>query len=243
MDENEEKSKRSTLLVSLAIVSFIALVLFGASQYYPQDSKVYGVNNYYKPTKSTSNVDQRELYNQIHKNVVASAMMCNKTIQSCTSTNMINGYYWIVDGSLPPSNVSELTSMLVDSQSNVLRPYSEGDSIVAPGQLTFRNANTTEYDDGKIRIEVYIGQDYVIRWDDVAAWWCHIGKEDPTKHTEQIGLGGLYSTCAGGYVIGKAKETTEVHLFKVQRNSGGASGESLSACSWSEFLGLSDSNP
>lgn len=240
MDENDESSKRSTLLVSLAIVSFIALVLFGASQYYPQDSKVYGVSNYYKPVKSTSNVDQHELYNQIHKNVISSAMACQRTIQSCTSTNMINGYCWIGDKSVLPENKDALNNMLV---SGALKPYSEGENIISPGQLTFRNANTTEYDDGKIRIEAYIGQDYVIRWEDVESWWCHIGKEDPTKHTEQVGLGGLYPTCAGGYIIGRAKAETIVHLYKVESVAGVTGEERLSDYSWSEFLGLDSSNP
>lgn len=218
MDDYNKEKKRIQLGVT--IIAVILIVAYCCYRYYlsmDAPTNTFSVESFYEGKEGTG-IDPKTLYSMIYKNTVLDADKCKDTMIAATKPMRTSGgMMWIVDG-VELENVSAISSVSTGEAGNaIIKPYSSASNrdIVAPADLTFVNANTEQYSADYISIEAYIGTQYVIRFDDVESWWCHIGMKDPSKHTHIYGNGGAYSRCGAGYVIGRAKPETVVTLYKV----------------------------
>lgn len=209
--------KRDSLLISLAAASFIVLLLFAVLGYSVKNDKVFGLENYYSGIIG-SEMNPREVYNTIYKNTIMTSSSCMTKMTRATHPMSVGGFTWIVDGQSIYSK-EDLEAISVNGDLTCIQPYKGSNSkkIVAPADLTFINANTVQYTDNIITIQAYLGQEYIIEFENIKSWWCHIGKENPTQHTEVIGYGGLQTKCTSEYIIGEAKDDTIIRLYYIKQ--------------------------
>ena len=201
----ESNSKMKLVLVFIACC---LLCLLYYTKHVNNEPKTYAQGNFYESNNSLD-VNSQALYEQMVGNSVLEENACSKTMTSASNPLRCNKFTWIVDGQTKTRE--ELVK--ADDQDYYLL-YEDGDYIVAPVQLTFINSNIKTYIDGEISIRAYAGTKYIIHWDDVDAWWCHMDKTK-NQHTTKIGAGGKFPVCVEGMIIGKAKSTTRVTIYKV----------------------------
>lgn len=215
-----EKDLKNSIFIGLGVLSLIVLIIFSAFEYSLGNNKVFGLENYYSG-RIGSEANPKEIYNTIYKNTIMTSSSCITKMTKATRPMSVSGFTWIVDGQSIYSK-EDLEAITVNGNLTCLQPYKGNTSkkIVAPADLTFINANTMQYSEDKITIRAYLGEDYIIEFEDIAAWWCHIGKENPTQHTEVIGCGGLQARCTSEYIIGEAKDNTTVYLYHVEQQAG-----------------------
>lgn len=211
---------KNPALIGAAVVAFFVLGCFAAAEYAPEGSKIFGFENYYEGVVGEG-ADPKEVYSAIYKNTAVMSSKCKTVMMEAEHPTRVGVYTWIADG-ITVSGIEDLEALAIDPEDlSALKPFTGAQNIVAPAELKFVNANTVQYAADTISIHANIGTEYRIVFDNVASWWCHMGKADPTKHTDVIGSGGIFSRCAAGYVIGQANSDTVVSLYKVE--DGGAS--------------------
>ena len=213
-------------LMIIATAAFFILGVLAVIQQSPTSGKIFGDGNFY-----TSNVgvksNPKETYNKVFANNVLAGTACNTIAKTCEDLYTVQGNYWIVNRDSGITNVSDFDKYKVSENSLSITPYKNGDYIISPTNLKFTNSNTTlNPSNGQRYIEATIGSEYIIRWDDVECWWCHIGKTDNDSHTARVGYGGSPSSVISGIVIGQAKSSTKVTLRKLDEN--GNPGEQVS---------------
>lgn len=215
--ERFKSTKRSTLMVAGATLSFLFLALLSALNMSVSTDKVFGVNNFYQGSKG-SPIDPKAQYNEMYNNIQFNANKCSTQMKLSSNAKPVGSYYWFVEGQ-SVKDESELRAIAEDDEMTKLKPFSsDGQLIVAPGDIEFVNANTEQNSKDSIDISFNIGTKHVMEFRNVKSWWCHIGKEDPTMHTDRVGAGGIGASCAGGYIIGEAKADTTVYLYELDSN-------------------------
>ncbi|MDE5638440.1 MAG: hypothetical protein K2I47_01360 [Odoribacter sp.] len=202
------KEQNSSGLILLVIFVAVAMLIFGFIGYTPPKEAVFDAEGFYSGTTGKVS-NPKELYDSIYLNVLAAENACHGEMTRAENAQRTsNGTTWIVDG----QEADELSL-----HDRVIKPYTALQSkIVAPADMTFLNSNVMLNADGEAYIEARLGADYIIRWEPVDVWWCHMGKSQKEKHTSVYGAGGEYSTCVAGWVIGKATENTEVRLWHLE---------------------------
>lgn len=217
MDKEKFRKKTVVALTVLVVVILTLIVFYDGAK---AGGNEFGLDNFYVGNFGEE-VDPRGVYNSIYKSGMLASKQCREEMMAAEGYVLENGEtvhpemsgrcIWIA-----PTHVDSLDDVFNNCISeSCIRPYRNGDVIISPGYLTFINSNVRQEDTDSICIEVKYGTDYVIRWDNVTAWWCHIGKDDAQKHTKVIGAAGMYSKCIGGYVIGEANEGTLVTLYRI----------------------------
>jgi len=213
VNERKPFNPRDNKVIIGAVISFIVLLLFVILNYYPPDGKVFSIDGFYVGNKE-GDINPKELYNEMYGGVAA-GLSCNTEIKKSTNYSLINNIAWIAEGVVPESS-EELKALATDDTCTVIRPYTTSyNMIVAPAEITFVNSNTTRTKEGSIFIVAKLHGDYEIQWDNITSWWCHIGKDNPDKHTLVCGANGICPTCREGYVLGEANNETLVSLYKV----------------------------
>ena len=204
---------RSRPIIILAILSAIVMVVMIVKDYSPPSSSVFSVHGYYK-TPYVSEKSAKELYNEMNPPLGYGDAACQTVMTKGEDLSSLGRYTWIVDG----QEIDSLGSVKRGANSDVLVPYEDGDYIISPADTnTFINSNLGPFYCDGISIAIKTGK-YIVRWDDVESWWCHINRENPTKHTERIGSSGICSQCYKGYIIGQAKSTTTVSFFEISED-------------------------
>lgn len=207
-------NSRSKLMIGAAVVSFMFLAILAIMNYTPVNDKVFGTDNFYIGNYG-SKVDPKEQYDLMYKNVIASAVGCFTTMTPASSPMIAGNNVWLVDGATIES-LEDLKGMSVDGDLSVIKPYKlDGQKIISPVELTFINSNVVQHNKDSISITAYAGTSHIIEFNNIKSWWCHAGKQDPTKHTEVVGAGGINPKCVAGYVIGEATEETTVNFYEV----------------------------
>lgn len=202
-------SKSPSLILLLVLITLF-LVILGVLNYSPPKNAVFDVDGFYSGTLGET-FNPKELYDSIYTNVLAAENACHREMLRAKNVQLTgNGITWIVDGQMP-----EAGSLCTP----VIKPYTELENkIVSPADMTFVNSNVLVNEGGLPYIEAKIGSGYIIRWEPVDVWWCHIGKRQAERHTEVYGASGSYASCVAGWVIGQATPETEVRLWKVQED-------------------------
>ncbi len=221
MENKNEKSylnTRGKLALTGAIISFLVLIILGAFNYnYTKTDKQFGLKSFYTGTYG-KDIDPKAQYNTIYKNTIATVNGCFTKMKQASNPMRTGEYVWIVDGQVIEDK-SYFEQVAVDGNLTEIKPYMEGQKIISPSDLIFLNANTIQDKLDSINIRVQIGSRYIIEFENVKSWWCHIGKENPNKHTQVVGAGGIYVKCTAGYIIGEAKEDTIVKLYFLDENN------------------------
>lgn len=226
MEQNNNKGRPKIILAIIVIGILVGLVIYN---YRPPMEKQFGVTNFYEPVEG-DHLDPKRMYRDMNPGADWSEYYCNTTMSFATNPGMAGNYFWIKEGEFIKSE-ADLQQYYVDGEDSQLKPYSDGDMIIAPNTLTFLNKNVRTAGDLEedISIMASIGASYVIIWSNVECWWCHIGKSNSHKHTAVVGAGGINEVCTEGYIIGQAKSDTIVSLYKR-----GADG--LEPCSFKEYF-------
>jgi len=227
MDEEKGFSK-SSALTALAVVAFLALSCFAIFNSSDDSSKksFYSEKHFYKGQVGEK-TNWKAVYSEMNKNTVLSSSACLSEMQVSANAMSVGGLdaVWVVDGvEYDPTEYAEKT---------YCKPFKdcrEGTYILAPvNPTTFLNSNIQSYDDGKQRIEIMVGE-YVIVFEDIETWWCHIKRNGIQQHTTKCGFGGVYKQSVKGAIIGSAKSDTVMRMFKV-------SGDSRVECKIGEYFG------
>lgn len=201
-----------------AVISTIVLVLFALYNYVPEDSvKSFSLDGFYVGNKDNE-VDPKSLYNKVYEDK-SSEYNCNLTIEKADDRYLVNNITWVVGG-VKITDIVQLENIIVDnSDSSIIKPYDTAHTeIISPAKIEFLNSNVVTTEKDSITIKAAIGDDYVIEWVGMTAWYCHIGSEDPTKHSTVCGANGANPVCKEGYIIGQANAETLVKLYKVDAN-------------------------
>lgn len=202
--------QKSPGLIFLVVLIVILLIIFGVLGYTLPKNTVFDSEGFYSGMVGKTS-SPKELYDSIYMNILAAENACHKEMTRAKNLQRTsNGVTWIVDG------------QEVDEESlhkTCIKPYTSlQNEIVSPADMTFLNSNVLLNADGEPYIEARLGTDYVIRWEPVAVWWCHMRKSQVEKHTNVYGAGGEYSTCVAGWIIGQATEETEVCLWRLEES-------------------------
>ncbi len=216
MDKGEKHGVGRAILLFLIVV---VMFCFALANYTVAQDKTFDANGFYKG-KSGERQNPKEVYDAIYSNILAAENACRKEMNQASDPRMAgNGVYWVVDGvDITKESLGDVLS---------IKPYdSTHDKIVSPAEVTFLNSNVMLNGD-TVYIEAQLGTGYVIQWSPVRAWWCHIGRgqntgtgSGRTQHTDICGLGGRYSVCMPGWIIGQATEETEVKIWKLLESGG-----------------------
>lgn len=213
-------------LMIMATVAFFVLGVLSIIQQSPTSGKIFGDGNFYTSNIGKASNPQKE-YNQAFAVNVLTGTACNTLAKTCKDIYTIRGNYWIANRDASITTATDFDKYKVSENSLSITPYKNGDYIISPTNLKFTNSNTTlNPSNGQRYIEATIGNEYIIRWDDVECWWCHIGKTDNDNHTARVGYGGSPSSVISGVIIGQAKSSTKVTLRKLDDN--GKPGEQVS---------------
>lgn len=211
-------NSRGGFILAGAIISFLFLIILASFSYsYTAVEKQFGIKSFYTGAYG-KDIDPKAQYNTIYKNTIVSANGCLNKMKQASNPMRIGSYVWIVDGQAI-EDTSYFESVAVNSNLAEIKPYKDGQKIISPSDLIFLNANTIQDKLDSINIRAQIGSSYIIEFENVKSWWCHIGKDNPTKHTQVIGTGGIYSRCTAGYIIGEATNDTIVKLYSLDTNS------------------------
>ena len=215
---NELVNKRKILFI-IAIIVFTGLALLNLFDYNNSNEHIFGTDNFYKG-HSGEDIDPRNFYRAVNVGVTPGHNECRNSMELASDrgikTTPAGWITWIGESS--PSSIADVYAYGVEGSKCVLKPYKQDEFIIAPGHLKFLNSNIKQTDPDSIMIEAKYGE-YVIRWENVKTWWCHIDKDNPKKHTKIVGSKGVYASCRTGYIIGQANAETKVSLFKVDADN------------------------
>lgn len=203
--------------IILFVGVFIGLFLLTALNWSKPNNIPFTTEGFYTGN-SGDYIDYKELYESLYVGLAPGSGECRTEMSyAVTGEQMENGniietcmagkYQWIA-----PTSISSSSEMGTGS---TIAPYNEGDVIIAPGNLTFINSNVLQETADTVYIKAILAGKYIIRWDNVDCWWCHIGKENRNKHSKVVGKNGIYATCTGGYIIGQAKAGTTVSFYTI----------------------------
>lgn len=186
-------------VIIFAVFSFIVLGLIVLWNYRPENEKEFSAESFYTG-QSAEDSDPKTLWAVIHGTAYYDTSSC-LTKPPTTTVEYCHGAAWLSSGSRTEEKMQSVDG----------RVYADGDYIIAPVNLRFANSNVSS-SEGSIDIEAYVlsGNKVRITWKNVKTWWCHIGKEDVTRHTEVYGKGGSYDECTLGTVVGQATKDTVV---------------------------------
>lgn len=202
--------RKSKPIVILSLISLVVLGIFVAYSYKPKSSQQFALDGYYKPEKRDE-VSAIELYEELCPPLGYGDAACMETMTRGTNTSLCGRYTWIVDDQTAPSDFSSCKK-----DNYTLTPYSDGDSIIAPADTNeFVNSNLGPFYGEEISVIIKTGK-YIVRFDNVDSWWCHINRANPLRHSTRIGANGLGSQCYRGYVIAQANASTEVTFYALE---------------------------
>lgn len=194
----------------LFIIVFLGLYLMVLFNTGRENDAVFTTDAFYQGI-SGSEINYKDLYNSLYVGLAPGSGECSTEMKSAEdyglSPYMAGRFTWLV--AKPVSTSADMGT------GTTIMPYEDGDYIIAPGNLKFVNSNIVQDSADFIHIEAILNDTYVIRWDNVTSWWCHLGKEHKSKHSKVVGNGGIYSSCSQGFVIGEANAMTRVTFYKI----------------------------
>lgn len=222
----ENQSRKG--MIAITVIALLILVTLVALNYREPSDKVFSLGGYYKPAAAGA-VSPKEMFAELNSGPLSGDGICNTTIQKAENAVSVGNYVWLAEGNTKIDEATLRAYIRSDCPSDSqLMPYNEGSMIISPTTLRFVDANCTKYDDDVLRITANIGTDYIIEWEGIECWWCHIDKETKS-HNTIIGAGGIYEVCSQGYIIGQATSQTVVSLYKRE-------GDHRVPCSFVDFF-------
>lgn len=207
--------------IMLIVAGCLLLFLISVSSYSNARDVPFATDAFYQGTQ-LGNIDYKSLYDSWYVGLAPGSGSCKTEMEKAVSDMpMENGN--VIELCMTP-NAQWIAPHVVSSNGEIgadqhtIMPYEDEDVIISPGTLVFLNQNISLNENSEPYIEAILNNSYKIRWDNISCWWCHVGKENKTKHTRCIGKGGSYSQCTQGYIIGEAKADTAVSFFKLDAN-------------------------
>lgn len=221
MDQLSDKQEKqltvkNKCVLTIAVLSAFLLVILVILEYKPPRYKEFSSDNFYVGNYGEE-VDPKDAYSKMTFSDVVGTGSCRTEMTKSKDSRVCGRCTWVGEG-IDIKTVDDINSFAVNGDVSMIQPYTDGAYIVAPARLTFVNSNVSQESADTIYISATINNKYLIRWDNVKSWWCHIGKDNPKKHTDVVGARGLYSICTQGYIIGQANSDTTVTLYKLNED-------------------------
>lgn len=211
------EKKSSNGLLTIAVLSLIALALFATMKTDVQKDKIFFKENYYQGYDSSIyKQDPKVLYQRMVKNLFTE-YQCDTNITTTVNPGTTPmGWVWCVEGKSIKEPL-DLEKVNHNSDYSMLQPFGDGDNIIAMSSYnTFLDSNTDYANADNIRITYMAGKQYKIVLENVKSWWCHMNNSNQmyTQHTDTVGYYGSVTVCTSGSIIGKANKNTKIWLYE-----------------------------
>jgi hypothetical protein len=222
--------KHKYLIIILAVV-FISFVLYNQFSL-PLDVITFNPDILYRSNIQSSTIDPKEYYNKLN-NILYNENdeLCNYTLSYGNNLITIEdnrGIVYpsneIIEESLYKDNIYDFFYNKIGINGEEL--FKDNDLIIMPlDNMGFKNNNKLnsslkdEYD--KNDIEIVIGTQYLLVFEDVKSWWCH-NHVDSENIQHDIFVGNSSKSTikqvGKGAIIGKAKSSTLMKIYKIKSN-------------------------
>jgi hypothetical protein len=222
--------KHKYLIIILAVV-FISFVLYNQFSL-PLDVITFNPDILYRSNIQSSTIDPKEYYNKLN-NILYNENdeLCNYTLSYGNNLITIEdnrGIVYpsneIIEESLYKDNIYDFFYNKIGINGEEL--FKDNDLIIMPlDNMGFKNNNKlnsslkNEYD--KNDIEIVIGTQYLLVFEDVKSWWCH-NHVDSENIQHDIFVGNSSKSTikqvGKGAIIGKAKSSTLMKIYKIKSN-------------------------
>ena len=203
-------SKDNKFINMMIVLAIVAGILFVVLEDKPEDYTPFSIEGFYSGTKGDVQDPRQTYLSYVSTDDYISS--CNESPQvSDNGTLTASGAVWIIDSQTLDSSVNIKRSE--DDNLSII-PFEEGEYILAPSNAFFLNANTLQASKDSITIKISLPGSYIMEFIDVYGWFCHMESEEQ-NHTKTLGYGGeACEDVTSSTIIGKAKSTTSVRLYK-----------------------------
>ena len=214
----------------LSVVCFLGLFMLSIYNY-EGDRPIAKdfVNNYYEGYEVEA-MDNRSLYGALKAYNSTETSSCIVNPKTLAEDKKVMPYKQALPWIQSSDAISVEKAESFAERSEGVKPFKDGDYIIAPGDLTFINSNTSSNKHNKC-IQAQIGNNYRVEFSYVKEWWCHMeSKEESYRHTDVVGRGSNNNTerVIVGTIIGKATAGTTATIYK-------KSGTGWEKCSWKSY--------
>lgn len=220
--DNGDEFNKWRKLLPWSIVCAVVLLLIWVLGFPENNDTDFSPNSFYVGD-ATGVVDPKVLYDNYYKSVLSELSCRSAMFNGDNPIRLSTNMFWIIDDDkrlTDDSSADNAVSLLGDKNAEgFYTPYEAGDYIIAPTNITYLNSNIKSDMPGRTDIVVMCGRQYKLVFEDVECWWCHIGISDSSQHTTIYGKGGKYSTANAGRVLGQAKSSTRVKMYKQNGDS------------------------
>lgn len=214
-----------------ALITIIAVIFLGFIAYnrysLPLDATLFTPDSFYAGMTYSDKFNPKDYYLALHGlTFTGDEDSCDTTLVRETNTVSVgtvgNIFYTDVKD---PANTPDPSTSIGDDGSGT---FTNGSKIIMPfNGYKFKNSNLSDstlerQTNGRHDIEI-IGDDgngqYIVVFEDVMTWWCHQHKPSAdAKHNLYVGdiSGSSIKSVAQGFVIGIAKDTTKVKVYRIK---------------------------
>ena len=207
MLESTEKRTIDSVVISLALISVVALAFLVITSQTPNVEKTFSNESFYSGQVGEIK-DGKTIYELNKDTIMLTDSYCNTSMWFVDKPQSVldSGCYWIsANKEIDAKYIRGLTT-----QGDVTGIYtSEDQFIVAPCDLYYTNTNVTVGANDTCYIQAIAHASnghYRLTWNNIYCWWCHIGKDTVNRHDKVYGAGQTqWSTAAKGFIIGQAQ--------------------------------------
>lgn len=211
------KSKAIILIVAASFLGYVAYKNFSL----PLDSVSFTPDVLYRGSSEAKTLDPREYYRTLNGLTLTTDLEDGCVIAVVSESKAIK--LTTVEGNYLPlvyKGAEKDYLKVIGTEGDGL--FEDKQEIVMPVSNTkFKNSNlkdsTITETDGMHNIEIIKGDKILIVFEDVMTWWCH--SHNPTDHVQhdtKIGYGSSIESIRGGAVLGVAKSSTKVKVYKIR---------------------------
>lgn len=220
----KQRNKLLIVISAISCIIFMFLVIYNSDE---QSDKQFFVGAYYVGDRGVTS-NPKDMYNKMYSSY-DNIVQCSDEPKSSGKVKRIGNKLWLfeTDNDIDASYIESYATTDVDGNTVYRFTDYSDTNIVAPASVTFLSSNV-EMVGGSSIMSIQLGTDYRFDLTNVV-WWCHLDRDNPSKHTEVIGKDGKFSSLSAGTVIGRVTEDTVLIVYKLSEDG------TLLNCSLSEY--------
>ena len=240
------------IFVVIGVLAYVDLDVIEDKSFltrYEQDGTTYGP--YYQASISTAR-DPRAVYQEMATiSILERGSYCDtKAVYANGAITVPGGQRWYCWVGTKDSKSGQAMSRDDGSQNVAVYEYitsggfalqglyNTGDKIVVPMEdMELLDSNVSYTDEDSISIKIAAGQ-FKLEFHNIQSWWCHMSSDNHTRHDTVVGINSSIDRVNKEQVVGTAKETTTVYIYKIDESTG-----EWSPYSFYEFYGIPAPNP
>lgn len=212
-----DKSKVIIMATATIFLGYVAYTKFSL----PLDTVNFSPDVLYRGSIEAKVLDPKEYYRNLNGLTISTNLDDNCDISVISENKAIK--LTTVEGNYLPlvytGKETDYSKIIgVDGSSM----FTDKQEIVMPVSNTkFKNSNLKDSSlgdsSGNHNIEIISGDKILIVFEDVMTWWCHAHNPAGTiKHDSKIGYGSSIESIRGGAILGVAKNSTKIKVYKIR---------------------------